>query len=64
MYRPGDDSHSDGIGEAEEVVIANGGVIKDGWISLPVPAPADGNENFWDAVQFLIEEWDYAIQPT
>lgn len=63
----------DGIDAAEQIIISHGGTVNITSIGIiKIPAhmqwDEDGNnydipymEEFWDAVQFLCEEWDYAI---
>jgi len=51
--------NSDGIGEAEDVIINNGGTVsKDGLICY-----LGEKEEVWDAIIFLRDEWDYALIP-
>lgn len=66
----------DGIGDAKTIILQYGGTILGGWITIPeeiqelenkllnggmVHFDKDKYDNFWDAVQFLCEEWDYAV---
>ncbi len=51
---------NDGIGECEQLIIAAGGTVNRGMITLPkdwqnIPAETK------DAVNFLCNEWDYAV---
>lgn len=50
---------SDGIGEAEDIIINAGGRVEQGFITLPLEC----NDDIFDAAQFLIEEWDYDVKP-
>ena len=54
---------TDGIAEAE-LIITNAGVkIDRGWIKLPDEFgwQVGDNQEIRDAIQYLVEEWDYAI---
>ena len=48
-----------GMDKAEKVLIDAGCTIKDGWIS--VPAMEDMSEELYDAISYLVTEWDYAV---
>lgn len=49
---------SDGIAEAEKIILDAGGFINKGMIDLPLTL----NDDVRDAVQYLVEEWDYGIE--
>lgn len=62
-----DGTLDDGIGKAEDIIKSFGGSIEGvGYIVTPWDGQEDRmilpeEEPFWDAAQFLIEEWDYAF---
>ena len=43
-------------GEAESIILCNGGKVIRGVIDFPLD---QDNDEVWDAIQYLIEEWDY-----
>ena len=50
----------DGIAKAEDIIINAGSKVKEGLITIH-----DWdfkNDDFWDAIQYLLEEWDYAVK--
>jgi hypothetical protein len=51
---------SDGIIEAEDIIIKAGGTIKDGLIDPP--SECDDGDELFDAMEYLIYEWDYALE--
>lgn len=51
---------SNGIDTCERMIIEAGGIVHQGIIRLD--APEDMPKDVRDAVQFLIEEWDYTVE--
>lgn len=52
---------SDGIEEAERIIKNAGGSISSEWI-ISVSTPMLSIKDLRDAVEFLLEEWDYGIE--
>lgn len=58
------DQISDGIAEAEKVITDAGGTINKEFITPPTELPNSTGQyynDFWDAVQFLCDEWNYSF---
>lgn len=49
--------NDDGIEKAETIIKNYGGIVNKGLIT---PVETQSNE-FWEACEFLIDEWDYAF---
>lgn len=47
-----------GIEKAEEIIIKGGGLVHEGWILIPKFI----DDMVSDAIQFLMEEWDYGVE--
>lgn len=53
---------NDGIDTCTKIIESREGSIdKDFYINIP-PSVANGDQEFWDAVEFLRDEWDYALR--
>jgi hypothetical protein len=50
---------SDGISECEDMILAAGGRVFEGLIRLDADDHPE-NDELWDAVEYLVTEWDYA----
>lgn len=56
-----DGSFDDGIAVCEQIIRDAGGTVQQGWITEPPQyAQEDLPEELADAIQYLVEEWDYA----
>lgn len=56
----------DGIDTCEKIIESFGSYIDERYTIIVLPAvdelSDENREEFWDAVSFLIEEWDYGIE--
>lgn len=50
----------DAIKNAEEIIKKHGGIfLRSQLITIPDPKPE--SEEFWKALEFLLDEWDYKL---
>ena len=50
----------DAIDKAESFIVKHGGEISNEWL-ITIPSPKPIADEFWLALEYLIDEWDYGL---